>query len=102
MKGVVALQAHMDGSMVNAAALHVATIIGTSAEEVQAHLTSNDRAVLGSVFRLLHLRGKGVIWSPADDYCVAGRLIAGAASTDSWRLGGRVSEVVPADTRCSS
>ena len=101
VKGVVdgvvsAFQAHCDGSNLVELATRLARVIPASPEEIQALLTSEDKAVLGAVPRLLHIRGAGVQWAPADDMCLAGELLATHATTGSWALKGSIVELHPA------
>jgi hypothetical protein len=72
-------------------------LLGTVARtppEVQALLLDRERAVLGTVPRLLHLRGEGVAWAPADDLCLAGQLLLEHPGGDAWTLSGRVFEIL--------
>lgn len=90
---VCAFQAHTDRTNVGELAARVSRTLSVSPEAVEALLLNEDRAVLGAAPRLLHLRGDGVIWAPADDLCVAGELLIEPSNTTSWAIKGRVFEV---------
>jgi hypothetical protein len=79
-------------------ATRLARVIPASPEEIQALLANEDNAVLGAVPRLLHIRGAGVQWAPADDMCLAGELLAAKGTTDSWTLKGSIVELQPASS----
>jgi hypothetical protein len=91
---VCALQAHGDRAGAAELAERVARNCGGEAGEVQALLLDRERAVLGTVPRLLHLRGEGVAWAPADDLCLAGQLLLKHPGGDAWTLSGRVFEIL--------
>lgn len=57
-------------------------------EDVQAALVDSSRAALGTVPRLVGLRGTHVQWAPQDDRCVAAEVRFTAAT--SWSLTGAV------------
>lgn len=96
MDGVVcAFQAHRDRSTVDEVAERLAETLDAPAAEIAARLTSERRAVLGAVPRLLHPRGNGVQWAPADHLLVAGSLLIMPPEGQSWRLDGLVHEVAP-------
>jgi hypothetical protein len=93
---VAAFQAHTDRSSVAELAARVAHHLSAAPEEVEALLLNQDKAVLGLARRLLHVRGAGVQWAPADDLCVAGELLTGEGRSASWSLRGVIAEVEPA------
>jgi hypothetical protein len=93
---VCAFQAHADESRLAELARRVSRSIPADQEEIAALLRSEEQAVLGTVPRLLHRRGKGVIWAPADDMCVAGELLAETTRDVSWAIKGEIAEVEPA------
>jgi hypothetical protein len=94
MDGVVcAFQAHQDTGTSPALAEHLSPVISSPADEIEAALVSGERAVLGSVPRLVYERRAGVQWAPADHMLVAGRLIVMPPSGETWRLAGGISEV---------
>jgi hypothetical protein len=92
---VCAFQAHTDRSNLTELATRLSRVIPASPDEIQALLTGEEIAVLGAVPRLLHLRGKGVQWAPADDMCVAGDVLAVQGTTTSWALKGSILELHP-------
>jgi hypothetical protein len=53
--------------------------------------------VLGAKPRLLHRRGDGVQWAPADELCVAGEVLVAESEDGRWYLRGEVVELEPAD-----
>jgi hypothetical protein len=93
---VCAFQALTDISTVTELALRVSGLLCAPAAEIEAHLLNQEKAVLGSVPRLLHGRSKGVIWAPDDSLCLAGELLAEQPSTSTWAIKGRIVELVPA------
>lgn len=92
---VCAFQAHSDRSNLTELTTRLSGVIPASPDEIQALLTSEETAVLGTVPRLLHLRGNGVQWAPADDMCVAGDVLAVQGTTASWALKGSILELHP-------
>jgi hypothetical protein len=90
---VCAFRAHTDGSNVAELAARVSRNVPAPPTEIEALLLDLDKAVLGSVPRLLHLRGEGVIWSPADDLCVAGELLAEQPTSSRWAIKGKIVEL---------
>jgi hypothetical protein len=94
MDGVVcAFQAHTDKTSVGALAVRVARSLPAQPLEVERLLLDGDKAVLGSVARLLHARGNGVIWAPADDFCLAGELLVEGRLAKTWGLRGTIVEL---------
>lgn len=94
--GVVsAFQAHRDTSHLVELATRLSLVIPASADDIQALLTNEDKAVLGAVPRLLHIRRGGVQWAPADEMCLAGELLAATGTTASWALKGSIVELHP-------
>jgi hypothetical protein len=63
---------------------------------MQTLLLSQDKAVLGLARRVLHLRGAGLQWAPADDLCVAGELLTHTAAGNEWAIKRAVNELQPA------
>jgi hypothetical protein len=101
LKGIVdgvvcALQAHTDRASVGEVATRVSNIVEATPDEIETLMVRQDRAVLGVVPRLLHKRGAGVIWTPSDDLCLAGELLAAHPAGPTWSLRGRVLELMPA------
>ena len=72
---VAAFQAHGDRRTVEELAARLAADLDASPEEVTDELLGEGRAVLGTSDRLLHPRGRGVQWNPADDRCLAGEVL---------------------------
>jgi hypothetical protein len=93
---ICALQAHTDRSTVADLASRLSRTLHAPPQEIQALLTDETRAVLGSARRLLHARGAGVAWAPADDLCHAGEILAAHARGSTWQIAGKVTELIPA------
>ena len=49
--------------------------------------------MLGTAGPLVHLRGEGVQWNPADHLCVAGQLLIKQAAGNAWTLSGAIHAV---------
>jgi hypothetical protein len=77
------------------AAARVAAATGEQPGLITQLLTDSTRAVLGATGTLVHLRGEGVQWNPADHLCVAGQLLTTQTAGKTWALSG-------ASTRSSS
>jgi hypothetical protein len=90
---VCALQCQTDHTTVAELAGRLTRKLPAAPEEIEALLTRADRAVLGRVPRLLHARGEGVIWAPADDLCLAGELVAEDGPGSGWQITARVIEI---------
>ena len=71
---VAAFQAHGDGVALTEAAARLAGGTGQPASLIARALLDDRRAVLGMTDRLVHLRGSGVQWNPADHLCMAGQV----------------------------
>jgi hypothetical protein len=56
-------------------------------------LLNDRRAVLGITDMLVHPRGTGVQWNPADQLCVAGQVLCRRASGGTWTLSGQIHAV---------
>lgn len=95
---ISAFQAQTDAAdlpeLTSRAALH----ISATPEEIASLLGCRNRAVLGAVPSLLHRRGAGVQWNPADDFCVAGELLAATSWSSRWALRGDILEVASRDS----
>src|SRR5207253_2262330 len=90
---VCAFQAHTDRSTITDVAARVAKTLAAPPVEIQRLLLNEDKAVLGSVPRLLHLRGEGVMWAPSDHYCVACELLLEEPTESTWAIKGRLMEL---------
>lgn len=108
VKGVIdgvvsAYQSHIDASTVGEVAARLATTIPASPSEIAVLLLDDRWAVLGAVPRLVHLRGSGVQWNPADDFCDAGELLAvdPPRNARQWSIRGSIVELSPAQPACS-
>jgi hypothetical protein len=93
---VSAFQAHTDTSDIAELAARVSRNVAASPAGIEALLVSQRQAVLGAVPQLLHRRGVGVQWAPADDLCVAGELLAEPSSDSAWSIKGKIIELEPA------
>lgn len=63
---------------------------GSRAGLIAQALLDDKRAVLGMTDRLVHLRGSGVQWNPADHLCMAGQVLCREAPGDAWTLSGEI------------
>jgi hypothetical protein len=93
---ICAFQAHSDTSDITELAAHVARKLGADQRDVQTILLSGQHAALGTRSRLLHRRGEGVQWAPADEVCVAGDFLAETSSGSTWAIKGQIAELEPA------
>lgn len=96
--GVIsALQAHTDISSLDEVSRRLATMLPADATEIAGHLVDQQRAVLGTVPRLVTPYRNGVKWDPSDHLCVAGEFLAAApvhdTDNDGWAIRGEVFEV---------
>jgi hypothetical protein len=94
---VAALQAHADTTTLKEVSQRIASETGRPVDEIARLLADADGAALGTVRRLVHLRGTTVQLSPADDRCVGGELLIEPAqrSRSDWRASCRVVGVKP-------
>jgi hypothetical protein len=90
---VAAFQAHGDHAAITEIAARMALVTGQPAGLIAQALLDDKRAVLGMTDRLVHLRGTGVQWNPADHLCVAGQVLCQEAPGDTWRLSGEIHAV---------
>jgi hypothetical protein len=95
LDGVIAFQAHTDATTVPDLANRLTRTLTVSEDELQDPLLDVRQAALGALPRLLHARGPGVAWAPADDYCLAGELLLDAANGNSWSISGVIDEIAP-------
>jgi len=56
-------------------------------------LLNDRRAVLGTTDMLVHPRGTGVQWNPADHLCMAGQVLCRPAPGGTWTLSGEIHAV---------
>jgi hypothetical protein len=92
---VAAFQAHGSRSSAAEIATRLATATGSPASLIAQALLDDTRAVLGVSDRLVHLRGTGVQWNPADHRCVAGQVVCRPAPGTTWTLSGEIHAVSP-------
>jgi hypothetical protein len=64
--------------------------MSTPVDQLRAQLLDRHHAVLGVVPKLVHARGSGVIWAPADAYCRAAELLFEPRTTDTWSISGTI------------
>jgi hypothetical protein len=96
--GVVCVfQGHTDRSTVPDLVTRLSKNVAAPEPEIERLLMNHEKAVLGSVPRLLHARGEGVIWAPADDLCVAGELLVEDTTDGGWAIRGRIIELHPCE-----
>ena len=98
VKGVVdgvvaALQAHTDTTILDEVASRLAVSLAADPADMERHLLDQRRAVLGSVPRLVRLSNDGVVWAPADEFCVAGELLRVEPIDEHWASRGEVVEL---------
>ncbi|MBI5284872.1 MAG: hypothetical protein HY874_07230 [Chloroflexi bacterium] len=77
-----------DGHDLSDLSVRLADQLGTAPHVISQLLMSDRGAALGER-RLLHLRGQGVQWNPADDRCVAAEILV-ANGDGGWRLSGEI------------
>lgn len=100
---VCAFQAQTDRTNISELANRISKTVVRHPDEIEALLLNQEKAVLGSVPRLVHLRGEGVIWAPADDLCVACELIVESrASVSTWQMKGEILEVASCESGAGS
>jgi len=87
---VCALQAQRDPASIDEIAARLSSVIREAPSRIAERLLDQERAVLGIVNRLIHLRGVGVQWNPSDHMCVVGEVLRGEAPGKDWRLSGEV------------
>ena len=75
------------------AASRVAAATGEQPGLITQLLADSTRAVLGATGVLVHLRGEGVQWNPADHLCVAGQLLITQTVGNTWTLSGAIHAV---------
>jgi hypothetical protein len=92
---ICAFQAHSDRMSAHDVAARVAANLPATVPEIETLLLDRDRAVLGTVPRLLHARDRGVAWAPADDLCIAGELLAEEPTGEGWSISGEIREIAP-------
>jgi hypothetical protein len=92
---ICAFQSHRDIDTVVDVAQRLARTLPADEEEIQHELLGRRPPVLGAVRRLVHARGSGVAWAPADEYCVAGQLLLEPPVGDTWTLSGQIHEANP-------
>lgn len=93
--GVISVFAtHADATVLAEVVARLATMLAADAAEIEAHLLDQRRGVLGAVPRLVKLFGAaGVQWSPGDDWCVAGELLAVEPIGSRWEISGELVEL---------
>ena len=87
---VAAFQAHGDHAAITEIAARLAIATGQPTGLIAQALLDDKRAVLGMTDRLVHLRGSGVQWNPADHLCMAGQVLCREAPGDAWTLSGEI------------
>ena len=87
---VAAFQAHGDHAVITQIAARLAIATGQPTGLIAQALLDDKRAVLGMTDRLVHLRGTGVQWNPADHLCMAGQILCRDALGDTWTLSGEI------------
>jgi len=90
---VAAFQGSAPASQATEAAARIAAATGEQPGLINRLLSDSTRAVLGTAGPLVHLRGQGVQWNPADHLCVAGQLLIKQAAGNAWTLSGDIHAV---------
>jgi hypothetical protein len=90
---VAAFQAHANPASVTEIAARLAIATGRPEKLIAQALLNDGCAVLGTAGRLVHLRGTGVQWNPADHLCVAGQVLCREVPGDLWTLSGEIHAV---------
>jgi hypothetical protein len=91
---VAAFQSHGDRASADEIIARLARITGLPTSRIKQALFDDERAVLG-IDALVHLRGGGVQWNPADHLCVAGQVVCRPAPETRWMLSGEIHAVEP-------
>jgi hypothetical protein len=92
---VAAFQVHGNQTSAAEIAARLAVTTGSPATLIARTLLDETRAVLGATDRLVHLRGTGVQWNPADHLCVAGQVVCQPAPGTKWMLSGEIHSLSP-------
>jgi len=87
---VAAFQAHGNQGAVAEIATRLAVATGRPAGLIAQTLLNDGRAVLGVTDMLVHLRGTGVQWNPADHLCMAGQVLCQQVPGGTWTLSGEI------------
>lgn len=90
---VAAFQGSDSAGQAAKAAARIAAATGEQPGLITRLLSGSMRAVLGTAGPLVHLRGEGVQWNPADHLCVAGQLLINHAAGNVWTLSGAIHAV---------
>jgi hypothetical protein len=90
---VAAFQAHSNQGAVAEIAARLAVATGRPARLIAQTLLNDGRAVLGVTDMLVHLRGTGVQWNPADHLCMAGQVLCQQVPGGTWTLSGEIHAV---------
>jgi hypothetical protein len=92
---VASFQASGDPVSLGEIAARVAAATGEPTSLITQILAGGRRAVLAAAGNLVHLRGAGVQWNPADHLCVAGQVLISETTGDTWTLSGDIYAVEP-------
>ena len=92
--GIVSSFHSHDGADLEEVGKRIARQLGVDSREVTDHLMAREAAIL-SRRQLVHLRGEGIQWNPADDLCVAGELLLqpNEPGSNDWDFRGSLFEV---------
>ena len=90
---VAAFQAHGNQRAVAEIATRLAVATRRPAGLIAQTLLNDGRAVLGVTDMLVHLRGTGVQWNPADHLCMAGQVLCQQVPGRTWTLSGEIHAV---------
>lgn len=92
---VAAFQSHNDLGSVDEVAARLARITGRRGDLIKELLLERGHAGLGAD-RLVHLRGLGLQWNPADHLLMAAQVVCRPAPGPTWTLAGEIHAVEPA------
>jgi hypothetical protein len=97
LDGIVSsLQAHADSTTLSAVSHRMARVVDARAAEIAQLLQDSSGAALGTVPRLVHMRGDGVQLAPGDDRCVGAEVLLTTSDDDTpWRASCRVLAAQP-------
>ncbi len=90
---VAAFQAHGNQRAVAEIATRLAIATRRPAGLIAQTLLNDGRAVLGVTDMVVHLRGTGVQWNPADHLCMAGQVLCQQVPGGTWTLSGEIHAV---------
>ena len=91
---IAAFQSHSDHATVDEIAIRLARTVGKPVDLITEMLLNCGHSVLGAD-SLVHLRGSGVQWNPADHLLMAAQVVCRPVSGTRWMLSGEIHAVEP-------